>query len=362
MSNIEWTQQTWNPTIGCSKKSAGCENCYAERMAYRMSCNPKAPEGYQSVITDGKWNGKTGLVESALTIPLKRKKPTVYFVGSMTDLFHKSVKNYWLDEIFAVMGSCPQHRFILLTKRPERMQEYCSSRREEIRQNYVYRQSFQVLKAAEEKGVDLPLWPLPNVLLGVTAENQEQADKRIPILLDTPAAARFVSIEPMLGAVDLTPWDECDQCGVMRKDFDSYNEVGKAWDGWQCFNHYNPNGGCDGTFKGVLDWVICGGESGPNARPMHPDWVSSLRDQCSSAGTPFFFKQWGESVDDLNRQARANVKGAFWMLPNGTTGKVQPEPKGCVWMNRVGKHAAGNLLNGQTWEQYPQILREVNDG
>jgi protein gp37 len=214
---------------------------------------------------NGRWNGKTTFSESALQIPLKRKKATMYFVCSMGDLFHKSVPFEWIDKVFNVMVcKAPQHTYQVLTKRPERMAEY-------------------MLRAKRDwelmwKGL-YPDWPFKNVWLGTTAENQEMADKRIPHLLKCPAAKRFVSCEPMLGPVDLTK--------IVLKKSDA-TERGKP------DVTFNPLiGWYDGVLDGrtKLDWVICGGESGPGARPMHPDWARSLRDQCKAAGVPFFMKQ-----------------------------------------------------------------------
>ncbi len=313
MSKIEWTERTWNPIIGCSKVSEGCANCYAETMATRLSCNPKAPIEYQSVITNKKWNGTTELVRSALEIPLKRKKPTIYFVGSMTDLFHESVKTEWLDKVFWIMGMCSQHRFILLTKRPDLMQAYLNDAKP-----HLIESRFR--------------FPFPNIILGVTAENQEQANIRVPVLLNTPAAARFVSIEPMLGAVDL-----------QRIQPAGKNYYIRYLEGLSCDN-------IDLYVEEKIDWVICGGESGPNARPMHPDWARSLRDQCKEASIPFFFKQWGEWAADGQ------------VLSNGKTLNASPITE--KWdifedgqrIYRVGKKAAGNLLDGQEYSELPAIL------
>lgn len=333
MSKIQWTEKTWNPIIGCSKVSEGCDNCYAEKMAARLAFNPNAPEEYKKVIAICKhWNGRTKLVESALNKPWKRKKPTIYFVGSMTDLFHESTPFEWLDSMFEVMALNQHHRFIILTKRPERMQEYLTIH---CKHEDIINEDGSITGT-----VGVPL-PLPNVLLGVTAENQEQADKRIPILLDTPAAARFVSVEPMLGAVDLqwcldpaTRW--CSLCGS--------NTSGEI----ECSV-------CEkDTVRGNLDWVICGGESGPGARPMHPDWARGLRDQCTEAGVPFFFKQWGAYAPDGQ------------ILPSGEVLTVGPiDEKWDIFEDgqrayRVGKHKAGNLLDGEVWEQRPEILEGQN--
>ena len=187
-TKIEWTHipnfkgETWNPIIGCSKVSPACTNCYAEKVATRLS-NIETTTYYKNVIENGKWNGKTHLVSGLLDKPLQWKKPRAIFVGSMTDVFHESVPDEWIDDIMARTQFERQHIFIFLTKRPERMKQYFSSR--EFKGKYCI------------DGV------IQNVWLGVTAENQEQAIKRIPILLDTPAVKRFVSIEPMLSSMDL---------------------------------------------------------------------------------------------------------------------------------------------------------------
>ena len=328
-SKIEWTQQTWNPTIGCSKVSSGCRNCYAETMAARLA-GIGSTMYYNAVVENGKWNGKTAFIRPHLDKPLKRKKPTIWFVGSMTDIFHPSVEVEWLDRIFDVISRCPQHRFIILTKRPEAMQAYMLG----------------CQRGADDTGHPFP-WV--NVILGVTAENQEQADKRIPVLLKTPAAARFVSIEPMLGAVDL----QCIDSGQTWSDKAETSKI-NALRGWSsskrsAFAEYHiPESTCrfmDINKMNSLDWVICGGESGPGARPMHPDWARALRDQCAAADKPFFFKQWGAWAED---QCKYFENRKSW-----TDGKIS--------MFRNGKKANGNLLDGQVYEQYPEILREVLD-
>lgn len=247
MSKIEWTDKTWNPVIGCSNISPACDHCYAEKMAARLASMPKTAGSYVHVIDHEKrcWNGKTHFIESALSKPLHWRKPCRVFVGSMTDLFHPSTPFKWLTQIFDVMFHTPHITYQILTKRPDRMQEFMRD-----------------LSASSLGG-----WPFPNVWLGVTVENQEYADKRIPALLDTPAAVRFVSIEPMLGPIDL----------------------GEYLGGERWFASEHP-------MDKWLDWVICGGETGHGSRPLHPDWVRDLRDQCTLAGVPFFFKQWGRKA------------------------------------------------------------------
>ncbi|MDD5549594.1 MAG: phage Gp37/Gp68 family protein [Sulfurovaceae bacterium] len=256
-SKIEWTEATWNPVSGCDKISDGCKNCYAEKMAKRL----------QAMGTRGYENGfAVTLHPDRLDEPTKRKKPTMYFVCSMGDLFHDDVPFEFIDDIFATMIHNSHHTFQILTKRPERMKQYFERPKELIEEYFP-------------NGVTLPA---PNIWLGVTAENQEQADIRIPLLLDTPAHKRFVSIEPMIGKIDL----KCiinDYAGI-RTQINSLTE-------------HKSIGNAD--FLNIIDcqkidWVICGGETGVNARPMHPHWVRSLRDQCQDTKTPFFFKQWGE--------------------------------------------------------------------
>ena len=288
-TKIEWTDETWNPVVGCQKVSEGCQNCYAEKMARRLACMGK--KKYMPVVhwvNDGQpshWTGAIQTDEAALLVPQRWKNPRRVFVVSMGDLFYESVPFEFIDQVFAIMALCPQHTFQVLTKRPERMREYLTTpmRLEEI---YLWWNSYSGT-SPEAQG-----WPLPNVWLGVTAENQEQADKRIPVLLSTPAAKRFVSIEPMLGPVDL------------------HNL------GW------GPHGGAvawQNKEGRKLDWVIIGGESGPGARPMQADWARSVRDQCQAAGVPFLFKQWGG----------------------------------------VNKKKAGRLLDGRTWDEFPDDQRKA---
>ena len=231
-TKIEWTDETWNPITGCKKVSDGCKNCYAERMAKRLA-------GRYGYPADDPF--KPTLHEDKLDVPLKWKKPRRIFVCSMGDLFHEDVHRETILRVWKTMAESPQHTFQVLTKRPERMM-------------YILEQWMH--PALRLSLVD-HTWPLPNVWLGVTAENQETADQRIPILLNTPAAVRFVSCEPLLGPVDLHP-------------------------GWLL--PISPT-----TSK--LNQVIVGGESGPGARPMNPDWARSIRDQCKAAGVPFFMKQ-----------------------------------------------------------------------
>ena len=235
-TKIEWTDETWNPIVGCSKISPGCNHCYAEIMARRLSCMSLQSPKYSMVIYEGKWSGNTFMDETALEKPFSWKKPRKIFVCSMGDLFHESVSFNWVLEVMYVINKYPQHIFQILTKRAERMHEFFT--------DWV------------PNPFMLQYGDLPNLWIGVTAENQEQANKRIPALLDIPAAKRFISIEPMIGSISLDPQHLMD-------------------------------------IPDAIDQIILGGETGPGARPMHPDWVTQIRDQCIKSNTPFFFKSWG---------------------------------------------------------------------
>lgn len=245
-TKIEWTNETWNWLSGCTKVSPGCKNCYAEKMSRRLAA--MGQDKYKQVIdSDGRFNGKTVVTASEYMKPNKWKASRMIFVNSMSDTFHESVTITDLYNMFDQIQANPQHIFLILTKRPDIM--FDAYNRKSLK-NY---------------------FGMPNVWLGVTVENQEMAQKRIPILLKVPAAKRFVSIEPMLGPVDL-------------------------------LKYYFTLANGTYAFKGVpvsdrtkwidlLDWVICGSESGPARRPFNEDWARSLRDQCIRASVPFFFKQ-----------------------------------------------------------------------
>lgn len=220
-TKISWTNETWNPIVGCSLASPGCTNCYAMNMAWRQEHGFKTPHyagTTKKVNGNAVWTGKIAMApDSTLTKPLKRRKPTMYFVNSMSDLFHEDVPDEWIDRVFAVMALCPQHTFQVLTKRADRMRNYLSSGRatavgmaalELVCQSLAENEKSRVGSGIILTGdiAHLKDWPLPNVWLGVSAEDQRRADERIPVLLDTPAAVRFVSIEPQLEHIDLSPY------------------------------------------------------------------------------------------------------------------------------------------------------------
>lgn len=342
--------ETWNPIVGCTKVSPGCDNCYAERMAFRianMQLKNHGKNGYHytevSKLTSIGWTGETRLINEALRKPLAWREPRMIFVCSMSDLFHESVPFEWIDEVFIkVSVTHPKHLFIILTKRPQRMAEYFN------------RPESKILTSFKGK-------PLQNFWIGVTAENQEQANKRIPILLQIPAAKRFVSIEPMLGPVKLN--------SLIREDGSN------AWVD-DCLTGFKAHG-AGGWYANKLDWVICGGESGPKARPMHPDWVRSLRDQCASANVPFFFKQWGEWQSYWFNMTSKEVcfkmyssylqftqkdwvnKGDACISLDGklckTGGDMQQAQYPVAIMQRLGRKNTGNMIDGERHQNWPII-------
>lgn len=274
-SAIEWTEATWNPIAGCSVISPGCTNCYAMREAGGRLRSAAKFRGLTEPSKAGPvWNGDMRFWEKALDQPLRWSKPRRIFVNSMSDLFHESVPDEWIDRVSAVMARCPQHTFQVLTKRAERMRDYMTG-------------SWRVGDVLLEQGHQLRDWPLPNVWLGVSAEDQVRADERIPLLLRTPAAVRWVSYEPGLGPVDFAcvAASPPSEVGVYR----TINALtGKR-------GHMGPCGPTEAIDRptGKLDWVVIGGESGPGARPFDIGWARSIIGQCKAAAVPVFVKQLG---------------------------------------------------------------------
>lgn len=307
MSSIEWTDETWNPTTGCTPVSPGCLNCYAATFAHR-GLTP-AHRGL-TVLRDGRavFNGTIKLHEDRLAIPLGWKKPRRVFVDSMSDLFHPGVPFDFADRVFAVMALCPQHTFQVLTKRPERMAEYFSTG--SMRAGEIQLSGVRWLAGPEKPGekhehstsrtvgADRYLsamwkdWPLPNVWLGTSIENQDTADERIPHLLKCPAVVRFLSYEPAL--------DEVSLIGPLGL----YGHLGIHADGSEFGPNYHKNESrrCD------LHWVIAGGESGHGSRPANIEWFRSVRDQCKAAGVAFFMKQLGADPQDLRIAALESIE------------------------------------------------------
>lgn len=376
-SRIEWTDATWQPITGCSIVSPGCRECYAMKLAGTRLRHHSSRAG---LTVDSKagpvWTGEVRFNAEWLMQPLQWKRPRRIFVCAHGDLFHEGVPDEWIDQVFAVMALARQHTFQVLTKRADRMKAYLSRAVDwdlTLGAAFTASQSRTVI-AERARELDHRLgdltWPLPNVLLGVSAERQVEADERVPLLLETPAAVRFVSAEPLLGPIDLTalslkgvlsPFDALSHGATYTPDA-IIN--GRKTD--RRFYHFSGNP--------TLDWVIAGGESGSNARPMHLDSARSLRDQCSAAGVPFFFKQWGEYLPvGQTLPNYGKIHGGTAVSPGKMRlhygGKPQQEPEhafaefGVKFAStadgrltfRVGKATAGRLLDGVEHDGMPEV-------
>lgn len=310
-TTIEWTDKTWNPLRGCSRVSPGCVNCYAESIAYRFSGRGGAYEGL--VHLTGAWNGKIRLVDEALVEPLTWRRPAKVFVNSMSDLFHENTPDEFIAAVFGIMAAAPHHTFQVLTKRAERMVSWlkrAGDRPRSLMHECV--KKYMGYDHPRRPAVSTDAWPLPNVWLGISAEDQPRFDERWSWLAGEQFAGwnLFLSAEPLLSAIDI---------GAALPN-PLWNDL-PSWRG------------------GQVRWVICGGESGRKARPMHPDWARYLRDQCVSADTPYLFKQWGE-----------------WIAPDQALPGVMSAHHdyiGDQYVMRVGKGRAGRLLDGRTWDQFP---------
>jgi protein gp37 len=305
-TSIEWTRSddgsagsTWNPVTGCTKVSEGCDHCYAETFAERWRGVPGHPfeQGFD-----------VRLWPERLTLPLQWRRPRRVFLNSMSDLWHEAVGADLIARVFAVIAVAEQHTFQVLTKRPGRMHSLLGDEGfwDQVgKAARLYDPSAEAMAAIEGR-------LLPNLWLGVSVETQKWVPVRLGKLAATSVAAvRFASCEPLLGELDIRRWL------------------------------------ADG-----LEWVIAGGESGPGARPMHPDWARSLRDQCLAAGVPYFFKQWGAFAPEADGHDRGGIhfidrRGQSW---NGMEMPARPD---AVGMRRVGKGRAGRMLDGRTWDEFP---------
>lgn len=351
MTKIEWTEKTWNPIVGCSVVSPGCTNCYAMKMAARLEkmLPPERrgenvlPNHYSALTRPSKagpvWTGRINRApDHILFEPLRRRTPTMYFVNSMSDLFHEDLPDEWILDVLDVIrrasydggSNCGkiahgygEHTFQVLTKRSARMRQFMNR----------LRWTGEKLVLSDDNRAPLVM---KNLWLGVSAEDQKRADERIPDLLATPAAVRFVSAEPLLGPIAFKPcWLEamtiCADCPSAAND----SEVDCP-----CAD---PR----------LDWVIVGGESGPGARPMHPAWARAIRDQCNAADVAFFFKQWGEwlpSNDDVNFE-----DGVAWARKHFPGRPFSHHASGHTIVS-VGKARAGRMLDGREWNEMPKVL------
>lgn len=335
---IEWTDATWNPVTGCSRISRGCDHCYIDRSTpFRVAGRKFDGDGVGST---------TGVLlhENRLLQPLKWTRPRKVFVNSLSDMFHDEVPDDFIIRVFAMMALAQHHTFQLLTKRHGRMRSLLSNKRfrqgpsgwlsfEDCVRNVAFNERNNLLTSRGFQSLPNPddlSWPLPNVWLGVSVEDQSAADLRIPALRQTPAAVRFLSCEPLLGDVTLTSLDT------------------------------TPN---DSTETGAVDWVIVGGESGPKSRPMHPTWAVSLQAQCERHDIAYFFKQYGdwapvENLDDTHD--RAPQPDDLWLPVIGdgiTAADADPATVGTLdrpaLMRRVGKNTAGRMINGRTHDGLP---------
>ncbi|MFI2650182.1 DUF5131 family protein [Micromonospora fulviviridis] len=348
-SRIEWTNATWNPVTGCTKVSPGCDHCYAETFAERFRGVPghHFEQGFDLVLRPER-----------LGIPLRWKRPRRIFVNSMSDLFHDQVPAEFIAEVFAVMAAAHWHTFQLLTKRHGRMRSLLND------------PEFRTLVRCESatlahEGIDVTTnnpwetWPLPNVWLGVSVEDQRR-DFRIPALLDTPAAVRWLSCEPLIGPLDLAR-------------FLHWRPIGANFQ-----NLPLPPAHAEACGLPALHWVVAGGESGRQARPMHPDWARQLRDQCRTAGIPLFFKQWGEwapvgplyeqdaddpEADEARMEAAAQEVNGVRVIELERSGYVvdghQATDKRTWLMARHGKRKAGRALDGWTHDEYPATSADL---
>lgn len=321
-TEISWSDATWNVVTGCSRVSEGCLNCYIYRTPpFRM-------EGRNF---DGPGIGATTgvrLHSDRLGIPQRWTKPRMIFVCSLADLFQDEVPDRFIAEVFAVMAIARQHIFQVLTKRHARLRSLLNSQA-----FWGLVDAALVVRGREPLAGEGP-HILPHVWIGVSTENQKWADIRIPALLDTPAAVRWISAEPLLGAIELKT----------------------SWVGASALQHDAPE----------LSWVVVGGESGPSARPMHPHWARSLRDQCVAASVPFHFKQFGEWAP-TSEVINPRDKQTIAMHPAGMVALTADNPfnpfeRGHPYwegLRRFGKKTAGRELDGRTWDEFPAVLEAV---
>ena len=324
-TKIEWTAThlpdgtvlpgyTFNPWTGCTKVSPGCDHCYAEGWSKRSGHVEWGPHGSRRRTSAANWAKPIKWNAEAEASGIRRK----VFCASLADVFdnHGSITSGWHGDLWHLIACTPHLDWLMLTKRPQ-----------------------NIAKMLPET-YGAPAWGSgwPNVWLGTTCENQDEADRRIPHLLAVPAAVRFLSCEPLLGEIDLdSAWH-----GETALNAECWGECGWCDDGhpplYNC--HKGRQSGCEhAKGRSGIDWVITGGESGPGARPMHPDWARSLRDQCTDAGVPFFFKQWGEWAD----------MGSDVDVRRGDEMRID------LGVIRTGKKRAGRQLDGREWNQMPGV-------
>lgn len=333
-SKIEWTDHTFNPWIGCTKVSPACDHCYAEVSTPSRALGVAWGAGQERRRTSRanwalplRWNAQ------AAAFHAQHGRRQRVFCASLADVFDNEVNHEWRADLLALIRDTPNLDWLLLTKRIGNVLGMVNRADDELRSKF---------RKVPDRGFD---WPLSNVWLGATITSQAEADRDIPKLLRTPARVRFLSMEPLLGPVDLT------DIPISGHGHHEYEPIVTG-------NVLVHKSTLDlGAPRPAIDWVIVGGESGPQARPLHPDWARGLRDQCQTAGVPFLFKQWGEwSVHAVSGSPVA------WVRRDGTThtwsniGDFSPDgTDAMVW--RVGKKAAGRLLDGVQLDGYPVTLK-----
>lgn len=296
---ISWTDATWNPVVGCKRVSPGCDHCYAfqlhdqRHIAWKRGRMPDAPAQYHLPFS------KIQLIEERLALPIRWTRPRRIFTNSLSDLFHPDVPDDFLTKFWAVMACAPQHQFQVLTKRPERMRDWVTSVDQTAIKvagmNLLVTLPESVRKRVQKNLARVWQWPLPNVWLGTSVEDQERSDERIPLLLQTPAAVRFISAEPLLGPVNLTPFLTREWYSVPKTRNGETYEVARL--------------------RPALDWVIVGGESGSRYREMNLNWARQIRDDCIAAnGVAFFYKQSSGRRSGMN----SALDGVEWhQFPEG---------------------------------------------
>ncbi|MHB0934878.1 MAG: phage Gp37/Gp68 family protein [Armatimonadota bacterium] len=327
-TGIEWCDETINPVVGCSHASPGCDHCYAERMAWRLAHHPddEIRGRYALVVADAGWNGQVHFCPGELRKPLQWTKARRVFVCSMGDLFHPDVPDAWVDAVFSIMAATPRHTYQVLTKRADRMLAYALRVQASQPHDPV---NIAVFDLANTMSGAFARWPLPNVGLGITVEDDEHYLQRMQYFTVTPAAWRFLSIEPCLGDIRLQLLPDGRNCIICG---DSGHQL---CDGGQTIKEYMDAPGLNIERclfiegRRAIDWVIVGGETGAGARFLPSDRVRSLRDQCTAAGVPFFFKGWGAYLpDDQNPK-----------IGYGSGGVKMQKP--------------GRVLDGVTWSEFP---------
>lgn len=350
-TKIEWTDATWNPITGCTVVSPGCTNCYAMKLAgTRMKHHPSRAGLTVDTRAGPVWNGDVRFNDQWLRQPLQWRKPREIFVNAHGDTFHGMVENDWIDQIFAVAALAPQHIFQVLTKRSARMLAYLTDPQTPGR--------IAAHMAALSGRSGIVQWPLPNVWLGVSVEDQRSAAERIPHLLDTPAAIRWLSCEPLLGPVDLRqialPDDPaCTSTNLLLDALTGYHTGSTPGIGTHARASLP-------AIRPAIDWVVVGGESdkGRAARPMHPSWAEALAHQCTATGTAFLFKQWGDWGPETEARGAplSNTEGAI-LYANGWS--ISPPGQQHGEVRHYGKAVAGRQLLGRYWDDRPKYERDA---